>query len=54
MGNDRHLTYECPTEPPEIVRNCKSDDEAILSRIINCIDRKISLSMKHYETVKDV
>lgn len=53
MGKDEHLTGTCPTEQAR-VEEWKRDDKALLSRIINCIDRKIILSMQHCKTVKEV
>lgn len=53
MGKGDHLEKECPTDNTLAVE-WKNTDKALLSRIINCIDRKIILSMQHCQTVKEV
>ncbi|XP_019150679.1 PREDICTED: uncharacterized protein LOC109147535 [Ipomoea nil] len=52
MGKGDHLEKECPTDAT--AGDWKTTDKALMSRVINCIDRRIILSMQHCQTVKEV
>ncbi|XP_019160728.1 PREDICTED: uncharacterized protein LOC109157283 [Ipomoea nil] len=53
MGKTGHLTETCPADPTK-AQVWKKDDDALFSRIINCINRKIILSLQHCKSAKEV